>query len=333
MRYYTFLFLLFFVFVTEAQSHRLRLGVGGFYTRQASKEWFSTLTPSIILANQDVPLTLSSNPANGYHLNAFLGYAFFEGLGAELSVGYKKFDTELSRLNITESKFSLSYSYAQLAVHVYLFQFAPFTQVFDLDFRRSFFIEASFSYNAYKSDGNFKHNFVNPLSGNDTTALGTVMTKRTKFGYGIGFGYDFYISDKISISPYLKYTFLPRLELNNLEQLALTPPDQARFTSNPINNVHHLEAGLRLGITLIPFKKLCPIVDCYVQKEHKHAALGVTVVRGNKYNNKQYPLIGQNNRPSFFARFFALFARDAKYPAYKPKKRTKVKRKFPKEIK
>lgn len=297
-----------------SQSHRLRLGFEALYSRQISSKLFKDLKTSTA-AFGDVPVEFSSSLANGYDLAFLVGGTIFEGFDLELNFGVRQAKTALERPKITKSNLALNMSYASLNLHVYPFYFKSFEKYFDYDFRRSFFFEFAVAYNAYQAQGSWQHTF------NNQNQSGNISSAAPKFSYAVGIGYDFYVSDRLSISPYLRYNFIPRVRIDSVRNL-IVPRGQNRVGPAQYN-IAQLQVGIRLGITLIPMKKICPIIDCRVQKEHRHAHLGKRIVRGNKYNNKQYPLIGQNRHPNFLTRLLSAFSRRSKYPKQGPKKHSK----------
>ena len=295
-----------------SQSHRLRLGFEALYSRQISPKLFKDLRKAPNVVNGDVPLNFSSNLANGYDLAFLIGGTIFKAFDLEFNLGTRRAKTALSRQNITNSNLRLDISYVSLSLHLYLFYFDFFNKYFDYDFRRSFFLELSVAYNSYQVHGNWQHTY------NNQSRSGSISSSGPRYSYSIGLGYDFYISDKLSLSPYLRYNIIPAVKIDSIQRL-IAPPGQGLADLGQYN-IAQFQVGIRLGITLIPMKRICPILDCQAQKEHRHARFGKVVLRGNPYNNKQYPLIGQNRHPSFLSRIITSFSRKTKYRKRGPKK-------------
>ncbi|PWJ43359.1 hypothetical protein [Sediminitomix flava] len=111
-------------------------------------------------------------------------------------------------------------------------------------------------------------------------------------GINLSAGYHFYVTDRVSISPILRFEYLPSKTFDGLGDALNSQNPSSTEKMSGINPAFEIRVGYAIKQRL----PLCPIKSCKVQQEHRHAILGGARLRGNPYNLRQNQKYGDIHR-------------------------------------
>ncbi|MDW8287054.1 MAG: hypothetical protein RMJ89_03200 [Flammeovirgaceae bacterium] len=273
--------LLFLVsYLSQGQYARMEAGAYVGYGRLGHKNWNTTIRRF----NLEEPILGQMKKwGGGYSIGAYFRYNFPRYVMLTPSIGIerygRKFESDSGTLKLTARFLSF-----RVNADIYLLKLFPnFSRGRPPEWKERFFVRVAPGYAmlAFRANGYTK----NPLR--DSVAV----AGRGGFLFGLGSGYQFYLTDNISISP------IATLNLGK----ALASGFAAKMLPNGKGNDGGMALQLLLeahvGYTIKAQKPLCPIPDCRVAQEHRHADLGGnTVFRGNPHNLWQNPRYGQKHR-------------------------------------
>lgn len=265
---------------SQAQYARMEAGAYVGYGRIVHKNWNNTIQRF----NLEEPVVGQLKKwGGGYSLGAYFRYNFPRNVMLTPSIGIERygrtFQSDSGSLKLTARFLTF-----RLNADVYLLKLFPnFSKGRPPEWKQRFFVRISPGYSmlAFRVNGYTK----NPLR--DSVGV----TGRGGFVFGVGAGYQFYLTDNISISP---------IGTLNLGKAAANGFAAKMLPSNGGNDggmAMQLLLEAHVGYTIRAQKPLCPIPDCRVAQEHRHADLGGnTVFRGNPHNLWQNPRYGQKHR-------------------------------------
>ena len=225
-RYFSFLLILFLhTFNSIAQSHRMRAGIN-LGVRPISTQPFNDF---IIQKNGGVSHAnqiFEQNFLHSYHSGLHFSKTLFYGMVAKVEIhnGY------LSQYSTEGALFHYKHMDYSLLGNFYLFRL--FNTEINQRLRRNSFMELAVSYQT-----------------STTKVDTTVISNFQNLAFTTGVGYDFYVSEKISLTPTFRVNIGLQAGLNT------------QFT-------------IQVGYTIFPENPLCPIKGCAVRQEHRHAQFG-----------------------------------------------------------
>ncbi|GAB4330646.1 MAG: hypothetical protein OHK0038_05080 [Flammeovirgaceae bacterium] len=263
-----------------------RMEAGGYlgYGRLAQKNWTKTIEQ---FNNEEPAVGEMKKFGGGYTLGAYFRYNFPKSVMLTPSIGISKYSRKFES-DSGSLKLSARFINLRLNVDVYLLNMlmlSKFTKGYNPEWRNRFFVRIAPGYSllAFKANGYTK----NPLR----DSVGVVGSGG--FQFGLGAGYQIYITDRISISPIVMMNFGKAAATGFSEKML---PSTATVGSDG-GMARQLTFEAHIGYTIKALKPLCPIPDCRVAQEHKHRDIGgETVFRGNPHNLWQNPRYGQKHR-------------------------------------
>jgi hypothetical protein len=279
-------FLTILLFSNNIQAQFARMEAGGYlgYGRIGQKNWNKTIDQF----NQEEPaLGDMKKFGGGFTLGAYFRYNFPKNVMITPSIGLskygRKFESDSGSLKLTSRFINL-----RLNVDVYLLNMlmlSKFAKGRNPEWKNRFFVRLAPGYSmlAFKTNGYTK----NPLR--DSVGV----AGSGGFQFGLGAGYQIFITDRISVSPIVMMNFGKGAATGFSEKML---PDTApRGADGGMASQLTFEA--HIGYTIKALKPLCPIPDCRVAQEHRHGDIGgETVFRGNPHSLWQNPRYGQRHR-------------------------------------
>ncbi len=108
--------------------------------------------------------------------------------------------------------------------------------------------------------------------------------------FGVGVGYDIFLSEAISISPVFKLIWFPKVTFNDYAYIITKTDD---FPASNRGSIWNFQLGLRMAYTVKPRFRLCPISECEVSLHHRHREFGSRLFRGSFLDRPQNARIGE----------------------------------------